>query len=78
MKDGVVGLGPINPVVPAPVKAQVAAKMRAIESGSLQIFSGPLKDQSGTVRVPAGHAMSLQEVLAFDWLVQGVEGKSPK
>ena len=52
--------------------------MRAIESGSLQIFSGPLKDQSGTVRVPAGHAMSLQEVLAFDWLVQGVEGKSPK
>ena len=78
LKDGVVGLGPINPVVPAPVKAQVAAKMRAIESGSLQIFSGPLKDQSGTVRVPAGHAMSLQEVLAFDWLVQGVEGKSPK
>jgi hypothetical protein len=30
------------------------------------------------VRVAAGHAMSLKEILGFDWLVAGVEGKSPK
>jgi basic membrane protein A len=78
LRDGVVGLGPINAAVPAAVRAQVDAKTRAIEAGSLQIFAGPLKDQSGAVRVPAGHAMSLKEILGFDWLVQGVEGKSPK
>jgi basic membrane protein A and related proteins len=78
LKDGVVGLGPINMVVPAAVKSRVAAKMRGIESGSFQIFAGPLRDQTGKLRVNAGHTMSLQEVLGFDWLVQGVEGKSPK
>jgi basic membrane protein A len=78
LKDGVVGLGPINPVVPAEIKALLLTKMEAIESGRFQIFAGPIKDQRGAIRVPAGHAMSLQEVLAFDWLVQGVEGKSPK
>lgn len=78
LQDGVVGLGPINSAVPAAVQSQVAAKRRAIESGSFQIFAGPLKDQGGVVRVLAGHTMSLQEVLGFDWLVEGVEGKSPK
>ena len=78
LKDGVVGLGPFNPAVPAAVQTQVTAKRRAIENGSFQVFAGPLKDQAGAVRVPAGHAMSLTEILAFDWLVQGVEGKSPK
>jgi basic membrane protein A len=78
LRDGVVGLGPMNAAVPAAVRAQVAAKRRAIESGTLQIFTGPLKDQSGTVRVAAGHAMSLKEILKFDWLVEGVEGKAPK
>jgi basic membrane protein A len=78
LRDGVVGLGPINPVVPAAVRAQVAAKERAIENGTLQVFAGPLRDQTGKVRVPAGHTMSLQEILASDWLVEGVEGKSPR
>lgn len=78
LKDGVVGLGPINTVVSSAVQAQVTAKKQAIESGSFQIFAGPLRDQTGKVRVEAGHAMSLQEILGFDWLVQGVQGKSPK
>ncbi len=78
LRDGVVGLGPLNPAVPAAVRAQVAEKKRAIESGRLEIFTGPLRDQTGKVRVPAGHTMSLKEILTFDWLVEGVEGKSPK
>ncbi len=78
LKDGVVGLGPINAVVPASAKNLVEAKKRAIETGSFQLFAGPLRDQSGKLRVAAGHTMSLTEVLGFDWLVQGVEGKSPK
>ena len=78
LKDGVVGLGPINTAVPSSVASLVAAKKRAIEAGSFQIFAGPLRDQSGQIRVAAGHTMLLKEVLGFDWLVQGAEGKSPK
>jgi len=78
LQDGVVGLGPLNPEIPAAVRGQVAAKKQAIENGSFQIFAGPLKDQGGMVRVAAGQAMSLNEILGFDWLVAGVEGKSPK
>ena len=78
LRDGVVGLGPFNAVVPDAVQALVTAKKQAIEDGSFRIFAGPLKDQGGKVRVPAGHTMSLKEILGFDWLVQGVAGKSPK
>jgi len=78
LKDGTVGLGPYNPAVPPAVKTLVEQRRQAIESGSFQIFKGSIRDQSGTERVAAGHTMSLQEILGFDWLVQGVEGKSPK
>lgn len=78
LADGVVGLGPMNPAVPAPVRARVEAARRAIERGTLHIFAGPLRDQAGTVRVPAGRTMALTEILRFDWLIQGVQGKSPK
>jgi basic membrane protein A len=78
LKDGVVGLGPVNAVVSASAKNLVEAKKQAIETGSFQLFAGPLRDQSGKIRVAAGHTMSLKEVLGFDWLVQGIQGKSPK
>jgi basic membrane protein A len=78
LKDGVVGLGPMNAAIPEAVRARVTSKRRAIEGGSFQIFAGPLKDQAGKTRVAAGQTMSLKDILGFDWLVQGVEGKSPK
>ncbi|NCD08770.1 MAG: BMP family ABC transporter substrate-binding protein, partial [Negativicutes bacterium] len=34
----------------------------------------PIKDQSGTVKVPAGKAMSDEELLKIDWFVEGVDG----
>ena len=43
--------------------------------GRLVVFSGPLKDQSGGVKVPAGKSMSDEEILAMNWFVEGVQGK---
>jgi simple sugar transport system substrate-binding protein len=39
-----------------------------------QIFVGPLIDQSGTVRVPAGVVMDDATISGLQWLVQGVDG----
>ncbi|MDR7554940.1 MAG: BMP family ABC transporter substrate-binding protein [Armatimonadota bacterium] len=75
--DKMVSLGPFHPTVPADVRALVDQRRRAIVEGSFQIFRGPLADQTGKERVPAGRAMSLKEILAFDWLLKGIEGQAP-
>jgi hypothetical protein len=38
---------------------------------NLHPFAGPIKDQSGKVRVPAGKAMSDGEMLGMKWYVEG-------
>mgnify|MGYP005800957765 FL=1 len=45
-----------------------------IIDGSLVIFSGELKDNTGAVRVEAGQTMTDEELQAFDWFVEGVIG----
>src|SRR2546422_293661 len=75
--DKVVSLGPFNPQIPADVQALVEQRQKAIVAGTFQIFKGPLRDQSGKVRVAAGKTMTLVEILGFNWLLQGIEGQSP-
>ncbi len=76
-KDGIVDLAPIAPMVPEDVKAMAegeAAKFKSGEQTIYTVFTGPLKDQSGEEKVPAGQAMTDQELLTMDWFVEGVEG----
>jgi len=63
--------------VPASVQTQITNKMDALKNGSFYEFTGPLKDQSGAVHVPAGKKLTVDELYAMDWFVQGVIG-SPK
>ena len=56
----------------------VSAKAKAIGAGELHPFQGPVKDQSGKVRVAAGSVMSDEDMLGFNWYVEGVVGKLPK
>jgi basic membrane protein A len=46
-----------------------------IKSGKNKVFVGPVMDQTGAVKVPAGTAMDDGALSAMQWLVQGVEGK---
>lgn len=75
MASGMVKLSRFNPSLPAPLLAEVAAKTEEIKSGKLVVFSGPLKDQAGVVKVPAGKAMTDAEILSMNWFVEGVQGK---
>ncbi len=79
-KDGVVDLSPIGAMVPEDVKAMAATEIdafRAGESTIYTIFTGPLVDQDGTERIAAGVAMTDEELLSMDWLVEGVEAEIP-
>ncbi len=72
MKDGGVVMAPYGPRVPAAARAAGDAIKAAIIDGTLHPFAGPIADQSGAIRVPAGTVMADQDVLKMTWLVQGV------
>ncbi|NLW24436.1 MAG: BMP family ABC transporter substrate-binding protein [Clostridia bacterium] len=75
MKDGVVDLAPLTKNAPEGAQEAVDKAKEEIINGTLQIFAGPLKDQTGTVRVPEGTVMTDDEVWSMDWFVEGVEGE---
>jgi len=76
MKDGFTDIAPYGPKVGAATKAKIAAKRKAILSGSFYEFTGPLYDQSGKLRVPKGKKLTVQDLYAMDWLVRGVIGSA--
>jgi basic membrane protein A and related proteins len=78
IKEGAVVLTPLNPVVPADVATLFDAKKKAIAEGTLNPFSGPLKDNTGVAKVPAGRSMTVDELTAFNWYVEGVASSIPK
>ncbi len=74
---GILYLAPYGPMVPDAAKQLVAAKEQQIVSGQWDVFTGPIKDQSGQIKVPAGQKLSDMDVWNIDWLVQGVQGSLP-
>lgn len=77
MSDKIVDIAPFGPMVPDDVKQLVEDAKKKIVDGQWDVFTGPIKDQTGAVKVPAGQKMTDQEMLSFDWFVEGVEGTIP-
>ncbi|HIU64177.1 MAG TPA: BMP family ABC transporter substrate-binding protein [Candidatus Avacidaminococcus intestinavium] len=74
MKDKLVDIAPFGKAVSEETKQITNDAKAKIIDGSLKVFSGPIKDQSGSVKVQSGQTMSDEELLKFDWFVEGVEG----
>ncbi|MFF2482513.1 BMP family ABC transporter substrate-binding protein [Paenibacillus sp. NPDC058071] len=78
MADEMVGLAPFGTNVPDDVKKQVEDAKAKVLSGEFQVFTGPIVDASGQTKVEAGKTLTLDEILAMNWFVKGVEGTIPK
>jgi simple sugar transport system substrate-binding protein len=78
LMEGMVRMSPLNAAVPADVAKLFEEKKAAIISGRIKPFQGPLKDQSGAVKVAAGAQMADKDVHAMNFYVLGVEGTIPK
>ena len=78
LKEGMVKMSPLNPVVPADAAKAFEEKKIAMIGGTFHPFQGPVKDQAGAVKVAAGAVMPLKELLSMNFYVQGVEGSIPK
>ena len=79
-QDGIVDLAPIADFVPEEIRTAAEEEIARFESGEetiYTVFTGPLADQSGEVRVAEGQAMTDEELLSMDWFVEGVEGDIP-
>ena len=44
--------------------------------GSFNIFTGPIYDQDGNLKVKEGEVMSDADLAVIDWFVKGVESAS--
>ena len=64
--------------MPADVAKAAAQAAADIKSGKNKIFTGPIKDNSGKVRVPAGKTLNDGELFqTLDYYVDGISGKIP-
>ncbi len=70
---GIVSLAPFTKNVKPGIKEKVDEAYKKLQSGTFDVFYGPIKDQTGTVRIPEGENMSDDLMLEhFDWFVEGV------
>ena len=77
LKEGTVEL-PISDIVPADVKAEAQTLIASIESGEFHPFTGPIKDQTGTVKIPAGVVATNAELASMNYYVEGIKAELPK
>ncbi|HRW09872.1 MAG TPA: BMP family ABC transporter substrate-binding protein [Caldilineaceae bacterium] len=65
-------LAPFGPSVSEETRNRIIAARTDIIRGQLQIFQGPIVDNQGLERIPAGRAGGLELLDTTDWLVEGV------
>ncbi len=75
---GMVEMAKFNDAIPADVAKQAQEAADAIKSGTLHPFTGPIKNQEGTVVVKDGEVLDDGALLGMDWYVEGVLGQLPK
>ncbi|WP_282387966.1 BMP family ABC transporter substrate-binding protein [Pseudomonas sp. PS02286] len=77
LKEGTVEL-PISDLVPAPVKTEAEQLIADIKSGALQPFTGPIRDQAGVEKIPAGVSATNAELASMNYYVEGMKAEMPK
>ena len=80
VKEGMVRVGDFGSRVPLSVQQEVLARQQDIAAGRLHPFSArtPVRDNQGRVVIAAGTTLSDAQILAMNWLVQGVQGRLPR
>lgn len=70
---GVVDLSPLTKNVEVGTIQLIEQKRERFESGILDVFYGPIKDNAGNLRIAEGESMTDDAMLnRFDWYVEGV------
>lgn len=73
LEHGVVDVAPISKKVPQRIRKLVLAEKEQLRKTDF-IFTGPIKDQSGNIRVSPSTSLSNKDVYNMTWFVEGVLG----
>jgi simple sugar transport system substrate-binding protein len=76
-REGMTDFIKIPDTVPADVKKKVEEAKAGLKAGTLDIFKGPIVDNTGKERLKKGVAADDKWLGGVDFLVKGVEGKVP-
>jgi len=74
LSTGNVVLDSFGPAVPAAAQADILKLKGDINAGKKSIWEGPIAKQDGTVVVPAGQKLSMEQVETMNYLVKGITG----
>jgi basic membrane protein A and related proteins len=74
LKEGLVDMAPFGAMVPEKLRATVLRKKKDIISKNFSIFTGPLFDQEGNIRISKGKQATDAELQNMDWFLKGVVG----
>jgi simple sugar transport system substrate-binding protein len=76
--EGMVRIVSLLPGIPAPVLEVFEDRKQALGAQRFHVFQGPIRDQSGTIRIVDGALPTPEQLLSLNWYVQGVDGALPK
>ncbi|WP_219209873.1 BMP family ABC transporter substrate-binding protein [Variovorax boronicumulans] len=78
VKEGMIRVGDFGPKVPKAVQDEVLARQKDIAAGKLQPFAAvaaDVRDNEGHVEIARGSALTDEQILKMNWLVEGVQGR---
>jgi basic membrane protein A and related proteins len=77
LKEKFVKLAPLGPAVSAETKKDAEATQAKLIDGSLMVYKGELKTNTGKSEIPAGQSFKVTDSALdkMDWLAEGVIGK---
>ena len=76
LEAGWVKLAPFGSSVSDDVRQVVLDTVEGLRDGSIEPFAGPVSDQNGNIRIPAGAIPTDIELQTLDWLVEGITGRT--
>jgi basic membrane protein A and related proteins len=76
LKEGIVKSSPYGKVVTAKAKAHADSIRKKFMDGTMVVYKGPIKDNTGKMVIPAGKAHTQTDIAleSMNWLVEGVIG----
>lgn len=72
--EGYITVAPFGEAVPEDVRKIILGAVADLAEG-FNIFTGPIKDQEGNIRLSEGETVSAGDLGNFDWYAEGIIGK---
>jgi len=60
------------------VKAEAEEIIASIKNGAFHPFTGPIKDQTGAVRIAEGQTATIKDLASMNYYVEGIKADLPK